>query len=526
MMLGSEVFPRMFLPYIIDRKDSYGQDASLGLRDPSSPGLGRQKVVVEFSSPNLASEFQGKHLRSTIHGAFVSNLYEAMGWEVIRINYLGDWGKPIGLLGVGWERYGSEELFQADPLGHLMDVYYKINKEFEPEQIASKKARDENLHAKDEKKNTAEIESRGLFAERNAFFKRMEDCEEKAIALWKRVRDISIQNFTQLYARMGISFDEYSGESQASPETMVEIAETLKSKGLLEESGGSWMVDLKKHTGDKRLGVAIIRDRAGSSTYLLRDLAAVVERSKQYSFDKMIYVVAADHGVHFSRLFKLLELMELSDLVAKLQHVSFNEVSRMSDQLGHGHHMLGEILDRCQSAMEHWLEENKAMGVELGNAGNLSVAALFTQELSVRRGHEHAFDLSRMTSFDRGTGPNLRSWCSKLREILKTKADQQDASDEDFTSLEEDDEAINLLRLLVQWPDIVQSVFKASEPSKALEPSNLMIHLANVASQLSICFEDNLTASGLNPAQLMLYHAANIVLSGGSRLLGLEPGSK
>src|SRR5215469_2905935 len=149
-MLDSEVSPRLFLPYIIDRKDSYGQYASLGLRGSSSLDLRQQKVVVEFSSPNLASEFQGKHLRSTIHGAFVSNLYEAMGWEVFRINYLGDWGKPIGLLGVGWEKYGSEELFQADPLGHLMDAYYKINKEFEPELIASKKARDENFHAKNE----------------------------------------------------------------------------------------------------------------------------------------------------------------------------------------------------------------------------------------------------------------------------------------------------------------------------------------------------------------------------------------
>src|ERR1700712_4576800 len=118
-----------------------------------------------------------------------------MGWDVVKINYLGDWGKPIGLLGVGWEKYGSEELFQADPVGHLFDIYHKIYEEFLPEQVASKKARDEG-------KDPAEIESKGLFAERNAFFKRMEEGEERALALSKRVRDVSIENYTKLYARL------------------------------------------------------------------------------------------------------------------------------------------------------------------------------------------------------------------------------------------------------------------------------------------------------------------------------------
>jgi arginyl-tRNA synthetase len=252
-----QTLPRLLLPYIDDRKDLYGQDVSPGLRDPAAPELGRQKLVIEFSSPNIASEFQGKHLRSTILGAYIGNLHESMGWDVVRINYLGDWDKPIGLLVVGWEKFGSEELFQANPAGHLLDVYNKINDLFIPEQAASKKARHEGG-------DTADIEAHGLFAERNAFFKRMEDSEEKAMAFWKRVRDVGIETYSKFYNQLNVSFDEYSGESQVDPKTMAEVEEILKSKGLCEESGGAWTIDLKKKGA--KSGMAIIRDRTGGST--------------------------------------------------------------------------------------------------------------------------------------------------------------------------------------------------------------------------------------------------------------------
>jgi arginyl-tRNA synthetase len=242
-MFKPQMLPRLLFPYINDRKASYGQDITLGLRDPSSPDLGKKKLLIEFSSPNIASEFLGKHLRSTIIGAYIANLYETMGWEVTKINYLGDWGKPLGLLGVGWEKFGSEELFQADPAGHLLDVNNKINELFAPELAASKKARDEaSKMGKDEGKVQAEIEEKELFAERNKFFKRMEDDDEEAMAFWRRVRDVNIESYTKLYARLNVSFDEYLGESQVSPSTMAEVEEILKKKGLCEESEGAWYV--------------------------------------------------------------------------------------------------------------------------------------------------------------------------------------------------------------------------------------------------------------------------------------------
>lgn len=142
--------PRLLLPYIFHRQCSYGKNRDAGLRDPSAPGSGRKKVIVEFSSPNIAKEFHAGHLRSTIIGAFISNLYEDMGWDVVKVNYLGDWGKQFGLLAVGWQRFGSEEELAREPLKHLLDVYARINALFKPEQDASKQARDKGL-------DTAEI---------------------------------------------------------------------------------------------------------------------------------------------------------------------------------------------------------------------------------------------------------------------------------------------------------------------------------------------------------------------------------
>ncbi|KAF2185091.1 arginyl-tRNA synthetase [Zopfia rhizophila CBS 207.26] len=531
IMLMPHTLPRLLLPYINDRKGGYGSDVSLGLKDPSSPESGRKKVVVEFSSPNIAKDFEGKHLRSTILGAFVSNIYETMGWDVTKINYLGDWGKPIGLLGVGWEKFGSEEAFQADPVGHLLDVYHKVNELFIPELVASRKLRDEGG-------DPAEIEGQGLFAERNAFFKKMEDGDEEALALFKRVRDVNIDNFTKLYARLNISFDEYSGESQVSPDVMAEVEQMLKEKGVLEESGGAWIIDMKKHGG--RAGVAIIRDRAGGSTYLLRDLAAVLERSRKFEFDKMIFVVAADHNVHFSRLFKILELLEMSDLAGKLQHVHFNEVSQMSEKLGPGHQP-HEILDQCETAMLGVLEADEEKAALLGDpqeaATVVGMTALLAQELAARRANDHIFDISGMTSFKLSTGPELQYWYAKLCSILKTHPGQPDLSDEEFASLAEEEPA-NLLRVLAQYPDVTHAAFKS------MEPSTIMTYLVSVIDQLSLCFEAEEVArvveqqtigeiedvsgqdTSVSPGQAMLYEATRRVLENGMKLLGLTPATK
>jgi arginyl-tRNA synthetase len=512
-MFSPNALPRLLLPYINDRKDLYGKDLSIGLRDPSSPDLGHKKLVIEFSSPNIGSRLAIKHLRSTIRGACIANLYKNMGWDVVRINYLGDWGLQMGLLGVGWEKFGSEELFRADPIRHMLGVYSKVNELFQPEVAARKVVLN---HGED----TVGIETRGLFAERSAFFKRIEDGDEEALALCKRFRDVSIEYYNKLYARLNVSFDEYSGESQVSLETMDEVEEMLKIKGISEESGGSWIVDFRKHGLNQ--GTVTIRTRNNNRTYLLRDLTAVLDRSKKYSFDKMIYVVANDHNRHFQRPVKILELLNMSDLAHKLQHVRFNK----GLQMGH-RHMADDILNQCQNAMDESLKANPDKAALLDDSEYpvtaLGISALLAQELLLKRekASDYYFNFRKMTSFESGTGPDLQYWYLRLCSMLKaTSFDLSDFSDEDFTPIEEEIYT-ELLRILAQYPNITSSAYKS------LKPRVVLRYLAKITDQLSFYTkaEKGPEESSLTPAEAVLFDSARQVLENGMKLLGIIPAS-
>ena len=507
--------PRLLLPYTSALKSGYG----------STIGNEPKKLVVELSSPNITSEFQGKHLRSTIIGAFVGRLHELMGWDVTRINYLGDWGKPIALLYVGWSKYGSEEAYEADPVGHLLEVYHKIEEDFKPEQAASKQARDEVAkEGEDRGEAQVEIESKGIFAERNEAFKKLEEGDEELVAFWKRVRDVNIDNYTKFYERLGVRFDDYSGESQIKPDTMVEVEQMLKDKGISEESGGSQIIHMQ-NLGAKA-GTAIIRDRSGSSTYLLRDLAAVLERSRRYSFDKMIYVVASDNSVHFNQLIKVLEALDMKELAGKLHHVKFNETSKMAATLGKGYKPQG-ILDACEEAMTAFSEADAEKLETIGGLGNtkegLATSALLVQELSTRLTTTHAFDTSTMASFKLGSGPDLQYWLAKLRLLLKGADTGAELSDEDFVTLAEEGPT-NLLRVLAQYPEVVNATYHS------LEPAGVVTYLASVIEQLTECLaeDEDDDAEGdkdakVTPGFAALYQATAVVLENGMKLLGLSP---
>jgi arginyl-tRNA synthetase len=515
VQLKPSSIPRLLLQYTSARKSQYG----------SAAGNESKKLVVELSSPNITSELQGKHLRSTVIGACIGRLYESMGWDVTRINYLGDWGKPIALLYVGWSKYGSEEAYEVDAVGHLLEVYHKIEEDFKPEQAASKQARDEVAkEGEDKGEAQAEIESKGIFAERNEAFKKLEEGDEELVAFWKRARDVNIENYTKFYERLGVRFDEYSGESQIKPETMVEVEQMLKEKGISEESGGSQIIHMQ-NLGVKA-GTAIVRDRSGSSTYLLRDLAAVLERSRKYAFDKMIYVVASDNSVHFTQLIKVLEAMDMKELADKLQYVKFSEVSKMATTLGKGYKPQG-ILDACEEAMAAFsdadAEKLEVVGGLDGAKEGLATSALLVQELSTRLTTMHVYDTGTMASFKLGSGPDLQYWLAKLRQLLKGAEAAAELSDEDYEELAEEDPA-NLLRILAQYPEVVNATYHS------LEPAGVVTYLASVTEQLAECLtedeeevaegdKDGKVTSGL----AAMYEATAVVLENGMKLLGLSP---
>jgi arginyl-tRNA synthetase len=458
-------------------------------------------------------EFDGTHLRSTIIGAYIASLYESMGWDVVRINFLGDWGKHIGLLAVGWSRFGSEELFKVDPLRHLLDVYTKIDELFIPERDAAKKLRSEG-------QDNSVIETHGIFAEKDAFFRKMEDGDPDALALWKRFRDICIANYADLYARMNISFDDYLGESEVSQETVTEVESILKEKGVYEESEEAWIIDFKKH-GPKGLGTAIARYRNGTTSYLLRDIAAVLERSRKYSFDKMLYVVSARQDSHFQQLFRTLELMDYSDLANRLQHVSFGKVQGSSPKPGCGI-LLGDTLDQCQTAIREFLEADQGNIKEFQNRDSkisdaLGVAALMTQDLSIKRLSTFNFDINKMATTDGHTGLSLQhcfaKLCLKLNGVVINRDELESA---DYSALGEEAYA-DVLRLLIQFPDIVRS------SCKLLESSTILTYLFRITDLLPAVWNEEAEDSDQNLAHLAFYESVRQVLENGMRMVGLVP---
>ena len=383
---------KLVLPAILREKAAYGRNPSNGLRDPSDPSKGRKRVIVEFSSPNIAKPFHAGHLRSTIIGGFIANLHEAAGWDVIRMNYLGDWGRQFGLLAIAFELYGDEDKLLKDPIGHLYDIYVEINKISGPEEVAIKEKREELKLAqgdiKELEKELADMESKSTNEKARQFFKRLEDGDPEARAIWKRFRDLSIEKYKKTYARLNIHYDYYSGESQVEKERIDAATRRLKETGVSEASEGAVVVDLTKDPKTKKLGKALVQKKDGSSLYLTRDLGEAVKREELYHPDKMIYVVASQQDLYLAQMYKILELMGHKDISDKCQHVNFGMVLGMSTRKGTVK-FLDDILRDVGEKMHEVMQRNKVKYEQVETpeeiADILGITAVMVQDMTGKR---------------------------------------------------------------------------------------------------------------------------------------------
>ncbi|KAI1459767.1 arginyl-tRNA synthetase [Annulohypoxylon moriforme] len=522
--------PQLILSYVNDRMEYYGQGGLLQENSIPLTKGGTGNVIIEFSSPNIVTKSNSYHLRGAILVAQIARLYESMGCNVVRLNFLGDWGKEIGLLSVGWRKFGSEEAFRENPMGHLHDIYERANEQFKPEKEASRKARDEGL-------DTAKIKSQGIYAERDSFSKRMEDGESGKIGSWARMRDVSIAYYTHAYKRLSINFDEFSSESQVSQESIMEVESVLRERGIYEERNGSWIIDYSKH-GPKGLGVSVLRSHTGSTSHLLRDIAAVLDRKKKYSFDKMIYVVAAGQDVHFRKVFQALRYMGHEDLAAKLEHVNFKADRGRARQLD-GAHFPGEILDQSVRHILQVLRSDANDYAEIEKNENsaeiLAVTSLITQFCGLsRRAGSYSLNAGRFISFKGNTGPNLQLCYAKLRaKINKSNPKGTTLTSINYTYLKDDPWA-EVIRVMAQYPDAVDAAIRRHEPSMVLA------YLYRLAEEVRNCLEEEDDDDGGNEegkrgseepseallAQAILYRYAQQVLENGMVILGITPISR
>lgn len=379
---------------ILKERATYGTNGNQGLRDPADPSKGSKKVIIEFSSPNIAKPFHAGHLRSTIIGGFLANLHTIMGWNVIKMNYLGDWGKQYGLLANGYKYFGNEEALMKDPINHLFDVYVKVNhivaehdapiKDLK-EQIKAKKEKNEDVSAQEAE--LAKLIEASEDEKARRYFKSMEEGDPAALELWRRFRDLSIQKYKETYARLNIDFDIYSGESQVKNESMKAAYETMEKTGVSEQSEGAVIVDFTKH-GAKKLGKAIIVRKDGTPLYLTRDIGAITERDEEHHFDKMIYVVAMQQDLHLAQLFKITELMGHKDLASRCQHINFGMVRGMSTRKGTVKFLddiLGDVRDKMHEVMKKNTEKYEQVENPELTADILGMSSVMVQDMSGKR---------------------------------------------------------------------------------------------------------------------------------------------
>lgn len=511
----------ILIPSIVKRKKEFGLNPYVGLKDVKDPSKGKKRIIIEFSSPNIAKPFHAGHLRSTIIGGFLANLYEALGWDVIRVNYLGDWGKQYGLLALGYERFGSEEALLVDPINHLFQVYVKISKE-----LADEKDKIATLEKEGKSEDALELKNEGLDEQARRYFKAMVDGDSKAVALWSRFRELSIKRYKETYARLNIHFDDYSGESQVSEERMASAAKKMADMGVSEESEGAVIVDFSKHIPGKpgkSLERPVVKKKDGTALYLTRDISEMVQREEKYHFDEMIYVVASQQDLHLKQLFKIIELMGYKELAAKVKHINFGMVLGMSTRKGNVK-FLDDILRDVGEKMHEVMQKNQAKYEQVENplatADVLGISAVMVQDMSGKRINNYEFNMEVMTSFEGDTGPYLQyahaRLCSITRKANMSEADLLSAN----LSLLTEPHALNLIRVISQWPDVVQNTYKT------LEPTTVLTYLFKMTHTLSSSY-DHLRIMGseeeLAKARMALYDASRVILNNGMRLLGLTP---
>ncbi|CCH62460.1 hypothetical protein TBLA_0H01730 [Henningerozyma blattae CBS 6284] len=480
------------LPDILTRKEDYG----------SCKLVDNKKIIIEFSSPNIAKPFHAGHLRSTIIGGFLSNLYEKLGWNVTRMNYLGDWGKQFGVLAVGFEKYGSEEELAKDPVHHLFEVYVKINKDIENEGDSLPLEESTNGKARE-------------------YFKRMENGDESALKIWKKFRELSIEKYIDTYARLNIKYDIYSGESQVSQASMDKAIEIYNEKGLTHVDKGATLIDLTKF--NKKLGKVLVQKSDGTSLYLTRDVGAAMDRYEQYHFDKMIYVIACQQDLHTAQLFEILKQMGFA-WAKDLQHINFGMVQGMSTRKGTVV-FLDNILEETKEKMHEVMKKNEVKYSQIENpeevADLIGISAVMIQDMQSKRINNYEFKWERMLSFEGDTGPYLQYAHSRLRSVERNAKSIPPSkwTNADFSLLKEDC-AVLLVRLLAQYPDVLRNAIKTHEPA------TVVTYLFKLTHQVSSCY-DVLWVAGqteeLAAARLALYGSARQVLYNGMRLLGLTP---
>ena len=467
----------------ISKTEQYGE---------SKVGEGKN-IVIDYSAPNIAKPFHIGHLRSTVIGAALYNIYKYLGYNVTGINHLGDYGTQFGKLIEGYKMWGKEYDIEKNPINELTKIYIRINEACKNDEQILEKCRDN--------------------------FKKLEDGDSYCVEIWKKFRELSLQEFQKVYDLLGSKFDSWNGESFYS-DKMPEVIKILEKTGKLVESQGAKIIDLE----DKGINTPCIIEKSnGSTTYATRDLAAIMYRAKTYNFDKALYVTSYEQTLHFKQVFEVAKLLGLDEKFTDgLEHVSFGMVllpeGKMSTREGNVvklEDLLNEAISRAEKIIE---QKNPELQNKEEVAKKVGIGSVIFNDLSGARIKDEIFDWNTILNFQGETGPYIQYTYVRTRSVLE-KAGYLPKVEEVKVDNLFDEYSLNILKLIYNFEDVLIQVTDKNEPSI------LARYLIDLAKAYSSFYNENkiiIDDKGVQDSRVYLTYAVSKVLKQGAELLGMQ----
>ncbi|MGE0790456.1 MAG: arginine--tRNA ligase [Sandaracinaceae bacterium] len=473
-------------------------------REGIDPAEHQETIVVDYSSPNIAKQMHVGHLRSTIIGASLVELHRALGHHVIADNHLGDWGTQFGLMIVGIREYGDEEKLASEPLEELLRVYT----------VANDRAKNEPAFAEAARSELAKLQSG----------------DADNLALWKRTVALSKTALEGVYDRLGVSFDEWLGES-AYNDRLAGVVEQLKDAGLAREDQGAICVFFNELEGadpklKKREVPFIVQKGDGAFLYSTSDIATVQYRRERWNADRALYVVDKRQGDHFTQLF---EVVRLLGETMKLEHVGFGTV--MGDDgkpirtRDGGALLLTALLDEAEERAERKMIEELGLDAELARSlrSVIGIGAVKYADLMQNRTTDYKFDWDKLIAFNGNAGPYNQYTHARLCSILRTAEEGGVVFDPGAAALPSpitlDHPAERTLALrLVRFGDAVRAAADGNLPHLVAE------HVYNLASEGAAFYTQCpvlKSESPLRESRLALVDLTRRQLAKGLALLGI-----
>ena len=464
---------------VLKEKENYGK---------KQIGTGKT-VTIDFSAPNIAKPFHIGHIRSTVIGDSIRNIYKALGYNTIGINYIGDYGTQFGVMIAAYKLWGDKEVIDADPINELLKLYVRYNTEAEDDPKMMDAARQE--------------------------FRNLEEGQEEAVELWQWFKDLSLKEFDRVYAMLDIEFDNYHGESyNAAAEPRV-ISE-LKEKNLLVDSEGAQIIDLT----DEDLPPAIILKSNGSSAYITRDIATATNRDIEYGFYKNLYVVASQQNLHFQQLRKILKKMD-HEFWQDCIHIPFGLVSMKDKTLStrRGHVIfLEDVLNKAiEKTKEIMADRNADIENIEETAQIVGIGAVKFQELYNNRIKDYVFNWDNLLNFNGETGPYVQYTYARAKSVL-AKAGKEEFAELDFKNLNTQEE-MALIKSIAGFED---SLIKAHDKYEPSIVSRQIMEIAKNFNKFYNAHQIMVEDEDVKNERLALTYAASIVIKEGLALLGIK----